>query len=145
MYLAYLDGDGAHIYTCDNFKEIRTLELQPHFEDYMGQAFKPLGANLAFWDSRLKAGLRHSFSIVLTNDTDETLSGKLTLNLEPLAADAKPAQAEADFAVPALGQTTYQLELLVPEENGQFELKASVNCGKSWCPTISRRRVEVAP
>jgi hypothetical protein len=145
MYLAYLDGDGAHIYTCDNFKEVRTLELQPHFEDYMGQAFKPLGANLAFWDSRLRAGLRHSFSIVLTNDTDETLSGKLTLNLEPLGADAKPAQAEADFAVPALGQTTYQLELLVPEENGQFELKASANCGKSWCPTISRRRVEVAP
>ncbi|MGA2206128.1 MAG: sugar-binding domain-containing protein [Terracidiphilus sp.] len=145
MYLAYLDGDGAHIYTCDNFKDVRTLVFQPYFEDYMGQAFKPLGENLAFWDSSLQAGLKHSFSIVLTNDTDESLSGKLTLSLEPLATGSKSIQADTDFIVPALGQATYQLELAVPEEEGQFELKAAANCGKSWCPTISRRRVEVAP
>jgi hypothetical protein len=69
----------------------------------------------------------------------------LTLDLEPLATGAKPIRADTDFVVSALGQATYQLELAVPEAEGQFELKASANCGKSWCPTISRRRVEVAP
>lgn len=145
MYLAYLDGEAPHIYTNDNFKNVKSLEFQPHFEEYMGQAFKPLGVNVDFWQPKLQSGSKHSFSIVLTNDTDEVLSGKLTLTLAPRTAGAKPAQTETAFEVPALGQAKYDLELSVPSAEGLFQLKASANCGKSWCPTVSRRRVAVAP
>jgi hypothetical protein len=145
MYLAYLDAEGPHIYTNDNFRDVKTLEFQPYFEDYMGQAYKPLGANLVFWDPKLKAGSRRSFNVVLTNDTDEALSGKLALTLEPCAGSAKSEKAKAAFEVPALGQAKYEIELSIPKEGGEFELKASAYCGQSWCPTISRRRVTVAP
>lgn len=145
MYLAYLDAEGPHIYTNDNFKNVKTLEFQPYFEDYMGQASKPLGVNLDFWEPKLQAEATHSFSIVLTNDTDEALSGKLTLTLEPRNGGGKPSQAETAFVVPALGQQKYDLELAVPATEGASELKASASCGKSWCPTVSRRRVTVGP
>ena len=145
MYLAYLDAEGPHIYTNDNFKNVKTLEFQPYFEDYMEQASKPLGVNLDFWGINLPAGTRHSFSIVLTNDTDEVLSGKLTLSLEPRGGGGKPSQVDTAFVVPALGQQKYDLELAIPGTEGASELKASATCGKSWCPTVSRRRVTVAP
>jgi beta-galactosidase len=145
LYLAYLDAEGPHIYTNDNFKDVKTLEFQPYFEDYMGQAYKPLGVNVDFWEPKLQAGTRHSFTIVLTNDTDEAESGKLTLTLEPRAGGGEPRRAETSFAVPALGQQKYDLELTIPRTESESELKASASCGKSWCPIVSRRRVTVAP
>ena len=41
MYLAYLDADLPHSVTCDNFSNPETLELQPHYEEYVKEAFKP--------------------------------------------------------------------------------------------------------
>jgi len=145
MYLAYLDGEAPNIYTNDNFKNVQTLEFQPYFEDYMGQAFKPLGVNIDFWQPKVQAGSKHSFKIVLTNDTDEALSGKVLLTLSSDEGGPKPEQAEVAYEVPALGQAKYDLDLTIPTSEGQFELKATANCGKSWCPTVSRRRVTVGP
>ncbi len=145
LYLAYLDGEGPHVFTNDNFKDVKTLEFQPYFEDYMGQAFKPLGVDLVFWQPKLQAGSKRSFKIVLTNDTDEALSGKLALTLGTPAGAAIQAQTETSFEVPALGQKSYALELTVPASAGEFQLKASANCGKSWCPTVSRRNVTLTP
>jgi hypothetical protein len=146
LYLAYLDGEGPHVFTNDNFKDVKTLEFQPYFEEYMEEAFKPLGVNVVFWQPKLQAGSTRSFKIVLTNDTDEVLSGKLDLALGPIAGAAKQAQAETAFEVPALGQKSYELELAVPAAaEGKFELKAAAHCGQSWCPTVSRRRVSIEP
>jgi hypothetical protein len=144
LYLAYLDGEGPHTYTADNFRDARTLEFQPHFEEYMEQAFKPLGVNVRFWEPKLQAGSRHTFSVVLTNDTGRALAGKLAFSLGPLGGGANQVQKDADFEVPALGQKSYDLELTVPEVEGDFQIKATANCGEPWCPTVSRRRVAVS-
>jgi hypothetical protein len=145
LYLAYLDGEGPHVFTNDNFKDVKTLEFQPYFEDYMGQAFKPLGVDVVFWQPKLQASSKHRFNIVLTNDTEEALTGKLQLELVPSGGSANRALSETAFEVPALGQKSYALELTVPASQGEFQLRASANCGKSWCPTVSRRAVTVEP
>jgi hypothetical protein len=145
MYLAYLDADGPHTFTDDNFRNVQTLEFQPYFEDYMGQAFKPLGVNLDFWQPKLQPDSRHRFTIMLTNDTNEALTGKLTLTLESRTNRGKLAHAETSFVVPALGQHKYELDLAIPTTQGASELKASATCDRSWCPVVSRRRVTVAP
>ena len=146
LYLAYLDGEGPHVFTNDNFKDVKTLEFQPYFEDYIGQAFKPLGVDLVFWQPKLQPGSKRSFKIVLTNDTNDTLSGKLALTLGTPPGTLTQAQAETAFEVPALEQKTYEIELVVPATaQGELELKASAQCGKSWCPTVARRRVTLAP
>ena len=157
MYLAYIDAEGPHIYTADNFKDVRTLQFQPYFEDYMGNASKPLGVNLKFWEPNLHAGAKQSFTVVLTNDTDQQLTGNLHLTFAPVAASAKemepqpessamnPAGTDTAVDVPALGQSTYDLQLSVPQAPGEYELSATAKCGESWCPVLSRRRVTVIP
>jgi hypothetical protein len=77
----------------------------------MGQAFKPLGVNVRFWKSKLQAGSTHRFSVVLTNDTDKALAGKLTFSLGPLAGRANQVTEGCRFRGSALGQKSYDLEL----------------------------------
>lgn len=144
MYLAYLDSEGPHIYTMDNFRDVKTLEFQPYFKDYMGEASKPLGVDLVFWEPKLQAGTKHSFRILLTNDTDKQLTGKLRLSCDPLAGTGGSG-TQTDFSVPPLGQGTYNLDLTVPQGSGDFQLSASADCGESWCPAVSRRRIAVIP
>lgn len=145
LYLAYIDGEGPHVFTCDNFRNVKTLEFQPYFEEYMKEAYKPLGVNLKFWKPTLPPAGRQSFHIILTNDLDKPLKGELTLTLKASSAGDAPTQVKSSFSVPALGQSSYDLELSVPAKTGAYQLEAAANCGESWCPTISRRQVKVGP
>jgi beta-galactosidase len=147
MYLAYLDAEGPRIYTADNFQDVRTLQFQPYFEDYMSEAFKPLGVNVKFWEPNLHAGAKQSIIIVLTNDADKGLTGTLELTLRPVSgqADASGAHADTTIDVATGGQNTYDLKVNVPQQPGEYELKATAKCGESWCPVVSRRRVTVVP
>ena len=103
MYLAYLDGDLPHCFTCDNFRDVRRLELEPHFADYMGEAFKPLGVYVNFWQPSLPAGGERSYRVMMVNDTYEPARGKLELGWQsssgaPAAAGAqRPRDIEFGF------------------------------------------------
>jgi beta-galactosidase len=141
FYLAYLDGEGPHIFTCDNFRNVRTLEFQPYFEDYMKEAFKPLGVYINFWQPKLDAGAKRTFRVMMVNDTEQAMTGKLTLTLERSGGGQAEAHAETGFDVPALGQAQYDIELTVPQVHGDFVLNASANPGHAVSPTISRRNV----
>jgi hypothetical protein len=143
MYLAYLDGDGPHICTCDNFRDVRTLEFQPHFEDYMGQAFKPVGVYIHFWQPKLEAGSKRSFRVMMVNDTPRRVRGKLTLTWEQAAGRPQGAHSEAAFDMSALGQAGYDLNLEAPETPGEFLLKAAADYGDPASPTVSRRKIMI--
>jgi hypothetical protein len=144
MYLAYLDGDGPHVFTCDNFRDVRTLEFQPHFENYMREAFKPLGVYIHFWQPKLEAKAKRTFRIMMVNDTKQRTTGKLTLTLEASPGGKQVARAETRFDMAGLGQANYDLELAVPEAQGEFLLKATADPGKTGSPTLSRRKVTIA-
>jgi hypothetical protein len=141
MYLDYLNGDVPNTDTGDNFRDPETLELEPYFEDYMREAFKPLGVYVNFWQPSLPGGKKRSFPVMMINDTYETLGGKLVLTLEPAKGGEPAARTETAFEIPALGQMTYNVALEVPQTKGEFVLKASASCGKPFSPTLSRRRV----
>jgi beta-galactosidase len=144
LYLAYLDGEGPHTYTADNFRDVRTLEFQPYFEDYMKEAFKPLGVYIDFWQPKLDAGVKRAFHVMMVNDTPQALSGKLTLVLESSVGGQAAARAETEFDIPAFGQGGYDIELAVPQVQGEFLLKAIADSGDAESPTLSRRKVTVA-
>jgi hypothetical protein len=143
FYLAYLDGEGPHIFTCDNFRDVRTLQFQPYFEDYMKEAFKPLGIYIDFWEPTLIPGTTRTFQIMMVNDTQQVVSGKLTLTLEPSAGGKAVARAESAFNIPALGQGTYNIELPIPQLQGNFQLKAVASAGSVDGPTLSRRNLKL--
>ena len=143
LYLAYLDGDLPHAFTCDNFRDVARLQLDPAFEDYLEQAFKPLGAYLHFWTPELAAGTRRAYRVTLVNDTQETATGRLVLAWEP-GHDRPVVQAETRFEVAPVGQSNRVLELTSPSEAGKYLLVARAFWdGKPWSPTISRREVRI--
>jgi len=144
MYLAYLDGDLPNCFTCDNFRDVERLELDPYFRDYMGEAFKPLGIYVNFWQPELPPATERRFPVLMVNDTDEPMKGKLELVWEPERGGAAVGRTQTPFAISALGQAAFEVVLAAPKAEGKYLLRASASCdGKSWSPTVSRRKVRI--
>ncbi|MGA3328546.1 MAG: glycoside hydrolase family 2 TIM barrel-domain containing protein [Terriglobia bacterium] len=141
LHFVYLSSGYPGVYTSDHFRDIEKLVLEPHFEDYVGEAFKPLGVYINFWHPRLDANSHHDFDVMMVNDLPKPSRGKLVLALESL--EGKQAVAtDAPFAIPSLGQMTYRLSLAIPKAPGKYLLKAAAHSEtEGEGPTISRRKV----
>jgi hypothetical protein len=142
LYFVYLTSSDPLAYTADNFRDVEKLELEPHFRDYMSQAFAPLGVYLSFWHPKLAAG-KHTFQVMLVNDEYEPVSGRVTVSLQSRSG-GQVAHAQAPFEIGSLGQTTLDIDLDVPNTAGDFLLQAEADAGKGQ-PTLSRRNVTVTP
>ncbi|MCC7499788.1 MAG: hypothetical protein IT160_19565 [Bryobacterales bacterium] len=140
LHFVYLTCSYAGAFTSDHFRDINTLELEPHFADWVGQAFKPLGVYINFWQPKLAAGGRRTFAVTLINDDPVPVSGKLTLALESSASTA--ARSELPFRLPPSGREVYTLALDVPSRPGEYLLKASA-AARGTEPTLSRRKIAI--
>jgi hypothetical protein len=144
MYLAYLDADLPNIVTCDNLADVRRPTLDKYFADYMGEAFKPLGVYVNFWQPSLPAGKERNYRITVINDTDEPCKGRLNLDWQS-QDDNQADHASWSIEVPALGKAVYDESFAAPMIPGQYTLVARAYWeGKSWSPTISRRNVTIS-
>ncbi len=144
LHFVYLTGCYPGAYTCDNFQDPVTLTLDPHFADYMREAFKPLGVYIDFWRPTLTAGEQHQFIVMMVNDESEASSGKLALSIEDERGHSV-ARTEVPFTVAGLGQQTFFLNLDVPAAQGNFLLKAAAYKNGVSEPTLSRRKVRIVP
>ena len=145
LYLAYLDGDLPNAFTCDNFRDVERLELDPNFKDYLQEAFKPLGVYVNFWQPELPPATERRYRVILVNDAYKPAQGKLELAWEPEGGGPVAGQTQTAFAIPALGQVTCELPLASPTREGKYLLKARAFCEDNpWSPTLSRRRVRIA-
>jgi beta-galactosidase len=143
-HFVYLTGCEREGFTCDNFRDVRNLELDPDFKDYVSNAFAPLGVYINFWHPTLNAGAKHTFLVMLVNDDPKPSSGELTLVLEDQAGSSISKQAE-HFEIAAFGQMTYPIDFDVPNVTGNYVLKAAAQpiSGLQKEPTLSRRWVEL--
>jgi hypothetical protein len=78
----YLTCSYPGVYTADHFADVRRLRLDPAFADYMGEAFKPLGVYVNFFQPSLPAGTNRTFTVMMVNDDAAPVSGTLALTLE---------------------------------------------------------------
>jgi len=144
MYLAYLDGDLPSASTCDNFRDPETLGLEPHFEDYMKEASKPLGIYINFWQPKLAAASKHRFRVMLVNDEPQSVKGNLVLAFAPASGGDDMVHRETALEIPPLGQMTYDFFLEVPRTPGDYLLSAKAYWpARPWSPTVSRRKVTI--
>jgi len=144
LYLAYLDGDLPHVFTCDNFRDVAALKLEPHFESYLREAFKPLGVYLDFWQPTLPPGAQRVYRVTLVNDTHEPACGRLTLAWLREQGGGAVAQVEQPFEVAPVGRSSCEIELATPAREGRYVLTAKASwSGKPSSPTLSRRQVIV--
>ncbi len=123
IHFVYLTCSYPGVYTADHFRDVKKLELDPAFQDYLGEAFKPLGVYLNFFQPRLKAGVTREFTIMMVDDDARPIHGRLTLSLETKYGN-QMARAEQTFAIDELGSKTYHVSLAIPQQTGDCVLKA---------------------
>ena len=147
MYLSYLDASLPNTTdTCDNFRDVENLVLEPRFEDYMKEAFKPLGVYINFFHPQLEAGSKQRLRVMTVNDEYDAAKGRLVLTLTPANGGAELVRSETPLEIPPLGQMTYDFILEVPATNGEYLLSAKAYWpSKKWSPTESRRKVSIVP
>ena len=144
IHFVYLTCSYPTVYTADHFADIRRLELDPSFADYMGEAFKPLGVYINFFQPTLKPGTSREFTVMMVNDESHPVRGQLVLTLETKSGKVL-ARAEQPFAMAELGAQTCQISLAIPQATGDCILKAAAKPqGQSrTAPTLSRRWVKL--
>lgn len=143
IHFVYLTCSYPGVYTADHFRDVTKLELDPAFQDYVGEAFKPLGMYLNFFQPALPAGSTREFTVMLVNDEAQPLRGRLTLSLETRSGE-RLAQTEREFAVEELGAQSYRLSLTIPDRRGDCVLKAVAQpAGEGREPTVCRRWTSV--
>lgn len=144
IHFVYLTCSYPGVYTADHFSDVTKLQLDPAFADYVGEAFKPLGVYLNFFQPTLAGGATREFTVKLLNDEPRPLRGQLTLTLETKAGKVL-ARSQQAFNLPESGAQTCQLRLDIPRAEGEAVLKAAAHCQDkpAKAPTISRRWVTV--
>jgi hypothetical protein len=142
LHFVYLTAGGPGVFTCDHFRDLERLELEPHFEDYVSQAFRPLGVYLNFWHPTLEAGSKQAFTVMMVNDGERPVAGSLALVIESRNGEAL-ARQKVPFSLAALGQQTYFMDLTIPMVVEKCLLKATAQPEGGAEPTLSRRRVEL--
>jgi hypothetical protein len=137
----YLTCSHPGVFTADHFEDVKALRLNPWFEDYMGEAMKPLGVYLAFFQPRLEGGKARTFRVMMVNDLDDAKRGELRLTLE--AEDGREAaRASAPFEIAPLGTLTREIVLAAPTAPGRYVLRATALAGDG-SRTLSRRKVRI--
>ncbi|MBI5386828.1 MAG: hypothetical protein HZA90_19320 [Verrucomicrobia bacterium] len=144
IHFVYLTCSYHGVYTADHFQNVTRLKLEPHFADYMSEAFKPLGLYVNFFQPTLQAGASREFQVKMVNDYSEPVTGRLTLTLETKKGKVL-ARTERPFAMDALGAGDFPLALAAPATpQADCILKAMAKLdGKSAKPTICRRWVAI--
>lgn len=90
VHFVFLTCSYPGVYTADHFCDVTKLELDPAFQDYLGEAFKPLGVYLNFFQPSLKAGATREFTVMMVNDEAKPVCGRLTLSLETRSGAVGP-------------------------------------------------------
>ena len=146
IHFVYLTCSYPGVYTADHFQDVTKLKLDPAFQDYVGEAFRPLGVYINFFQPKLQAGQSQSFTVMMVNDRPEVAHGTLTLALETQSGRTL-VKSERPFALDGLGAQRYEISLPIPSCSGNAVLKAVAqphNQNRKEA-TVSRRWLQVTP
>jgi len=145
IHFVYLTCSYPGVYTADQFSDVTRLKLDPAFADYVGEAFKPLGVYINFFQPKLAPGEHRTIPVMLVNDEPRAVTGTLVLELQA-GKGRTLCHSEQRFEMKPLGDASCQLSLAVPEAAaGKCILRAEARpdgTGRS-APTVSRRWLTV--
>ncbi len=142
IHFCFLSYSVPYSNSSGNFSDIESLTLEPHFEDYVKEAFKPLGVYINFWQPSLKANTNHRLAVMMVNDAERPATGRLVVSLTD-ENGTEVAKREIPFSIPALGQQTYAVDLGIPAFTGKCVLQAAAYSEANPEPTRSRRHIAV--
>lgn len=144
LHFVYLTSSYPGVYTSDHFRDVTTLDLHPQFEDWVGEAFKPLGVYTNFWQETVRRGTRRDIAVMMVNDYPHEVSGELAIAMNRRDGSGV-SRAAREFVIPAYGAHTYEFSIDIPDNPGSYVLQATARSRqiRDVKPTVSRRRVHV--
>jgi hypothetical protein len=126
--------------TSDNFIDIERPAFEPHFFQYVRDAFAPVGLMIDFWADECIGGATLKLPVVVINDLDTEWQGPVTLRL---SRDGKAlAEKTQDGKVAALGREVFTFEVNVPAGSGKCQIVAELR-GVDGKPVRSLRDFSV--
>ena len=144
IHFVYLTCSYPGVYTADHFQDITRLRLDPAFADYLGEAFKPLGLYINFFQPTILAHSQRTFTVMMVNDDSQPVAGTLTLALLN-EKGRELARTDRRFELKGLGDARSEITLDIPNTSGKCLLRATARPDRKspLGPTISRRWVSV--
>ncbi len=110
--------------TSDHFIDLERLTFEPYFEEYLREAFSPVGMMADFWDEELPCGSIRPFKVTVVNDLDRDWAGLVWVTVRK---DGRAVSEKSQAcAVPALGRGVLSFEVAAPAEPGAYTLQADL-------------------
>jgi hypothetical protein len=110
--------------TSDDFTDIEKLTFEPLFEEYVREAFNPVGLMLDFWADEVPAGSERPCKVYVINDLDKEWSGSVRLNL--LGGGKSLSVASQTCNLPAFGRTILTFTTTFPKDPGDYKIIAEL-------------------
>ncbi|HUU10154.1 MAG TPA: discoidin domain-containing protein [Phycisphaerae bacterium] len=110
--------------TSDHFVDLADLKLEPHFAEYVRDAFAPVGLMIDAWAESLPAGSTQRFRVAVINDLSGPWQGKVTLRM--LQGERVVAEKAQSCTVASFGREVLTFEMVLPETLGPYTLVADL-------------------
>ncbi len=110
--------------TSDDWIDLRELRYEPHFAEYVKEAFAPVGLMLDFWAESFVAGEQREMSVLVINDLAEPWSGQLRLRL--LRGSDVVSEQTQDCMIDAFGDRRRSFAFKAPTVAGNYTLEAAL-------------------
>lgn len=127
--------------TSDDWIDVPSLRYEPHFAEYVKDAFAPVGLMLDFWAGSLAAGEHREMSVAVINDLPSAWTGRLRLRV--LRGAEVVSEQSQPCAIDAYGDRRLGFAFTAPAAAGDYTLEAAL-VRSDAPPTRSLRDFKVA-
>lgn len=126
QWFCYLSYSKPGMVTSDNFADIQNLVIEPHFVDYLSNAFSPLGVMIDDKEIQHLAGSRKDYRVIITNDLDQRQSGVVVLKFTDIGSAREASRQSSKFNIKAFGQSVIHFHVRMPARPGNYRLVAEL-------------------
>jgi hypothetical protein len=110
--------------TSDNLIDVKGPEFDPNFEETMIHAFAPVGICIEEWDETFPANSINDLPVVVTNDLDKRVSGRVTVSI--IQDNRTVSSTTLSVDVPAWEQKRTYFRVNYPGEEGAYSTVATL-------------------
>jgi hypothetical protein len=110
--------------TSDHFVDVASLQFEPLFEQYVRDAFNPLGLMLDFWAAEVPAESIQSTKVYIVNDLPDSWRGNVSIRITRAAETVAMQQVAAH--VGGLGRQILDVQLTMPRPAGAYTISAEL-------------------
>ncbi|MFH1883520.1 MAG: glycoside hydrolase family 2 TIM barrel-domain containing protein [Planctomycetota bacterium] len=128
--------------TSDHFIDLEKLAFEPYFEQYVRDAFSPVGLMIDFWDEELAGGTERQLKVFVINDLHRKWKG--TVHLRIVRGAQTIAEQASNCTVGSLGREILTFEQKFPKQEGEYQLVAEL-VGANSALVRSLRDFKVVP